>query len=291
MLKRFHYSLFDKFLFYFSYFFYKCIIPLEVKKPRLRLWLYEMIYSLAKFKDYTISLPYKSKDNIIITKFGKFRIRANTSDAANVSPAFERRDQNYLLKLINKLCHQKKRILFLDVGGDLGSYTVLVGNRFRHENVKIKTFEPIEDSCTLINENIALNEIEKNCEVFGVGLLNEDNPSVKITSDIGTPGSSTMKESSAQNTQEIEIKAQKLDTVLADKIDDYDAVVFKIDVEGVEKEVLLGAERIINSGREMYVLLEDFIEPRIIPFMEEKGWAFLAKVTSYNSWWYFSAGN
>ena len=59
----------------------------------------------------------------------------------------------------------------------------------------------------------------------------------------------------------------------------------KIDVEGVEREVLLGAENVINSGKEVYVMLEDFINPEIISFMEQNGWSFLTKVTSYNSWW------
>ncbi len=287
MQKKYRYTFFDNLSFYFSYLFYKCILPLEVKKPRWKLWWYEWLYSLAKVSDYTRNIPWRYSIDRITTRFGTFKIRINTSDAANVSPAFERRDQNYLLAVINKLCKQNKKVLFLDIGGDLGSYSVLVGNRFKNESVQIKCFEPVKESCDLIKENAALNGIEDAIEIFQVALLNEDNPEARITLDVGTPGSSTMKNSSSENIKEIVIRTNKLDTLLADTIAGYDVIVCKIDVEGVEREVLLGAENVINSGKEVYVMLEDFINPDIITFMEQNGWSFLAKTTSYNSWWYF----
>ncbi len=291
MSKSFRYSFLDRLVFYLSYFFYKSILPLEVRKPKWKLWWYEWKYSLAKFKDYNINIPWHNDIDRISTRFGDFKIRVNTSDAANVSPAFERRDQNYLLKTINELCRKNKKVLFLDIGGDLGSYSVLVGNRFKNEQVSVKCFEPVPDSGELIKENITLNGLEQKVDLYQVALLNNDNPEARITLDIGTPGSSSMKSSTAENIREITVKAHKLDTLLADEVPGYDALVCKIDVEGVEHEVLLGAEKVIHSGKEIYVMLEDFINPSIIPFMEKNGWSFLAKVTSYNSWWYFGGGD
>jgi hypothetical protein len=48
----------------------------------------------------------------------------------------------------------------------------------------------------------------------------------------------------------------------------------------------MGAEKVIASGKDVYVMLEDFIDPGIISFMEQHQWSFLAKRTSYNSWWH-----
>src|SRR4030042_6310502 len=103
MLKKYRYTFMDNLLFYCSYFYYKLILPLEVKKPRFKLWLYEWHYSLAKFINYQMNVPWKYTIDTIQTRFGTFKIRTNTSDAANVSPAFERRDQNYLVRTINEL--------------------------------------------------------------------------------------------------------------------------------------------------------------------------------------------
>ncbi|MGD9201635.1 MAG: hypothetical protein PVI26_08745, partial [Chitinispirillia bacterium] len=72
MKKKFHYSTIDKVTFYFSYFLYKLIIPFEVRKPRLKMWIYEWIYSLAKFKDYSYSVTWKYPIDTIWTKFGNF---------------------------------------------------------------------------------------------------------------------------------------------------------------------------------------------------------------------------
>ncbi len=288
MKKKFRYSLVDKISFYFSYFFYKLIIPIEVISPKLKMWWYEFIYSLAKFKDYEISVPWNYSTDIIKTNFGTYKIRVNTSDAANVSPAFERRDINYLLKLIQRLLNKNKKVLFLDVGGDLGSYSVLVANRFDKNSVHVKCFEPIEESCSLIKENIGLNNSEAQVDVHPVALVDEDRDNVEMRLNTATPGSSSMKNDVDADCRVVKINTRKLDTILFNKVSDYDTIVIKIDVEGVEKDVILGAQQLLKSNKEVYVMVEDFINPEIINYLEESGWSFLAKVTSYNSWWIYN---
>lgn len=288
--KKFQYTIINSISFYISYFFYKLIIPLEIKKPRWKMWFYEFIYSIAKFKDYNSSISWKYPIDTIITKFGIFKIRVNTSDAANVSPAFERRDQNYLLRLISELLSSGKKVLFLDIGADIGSYSVLVANKFRNKSITIKSFEPIEESCTLIKENILRNNIEKHVNINPIALSNENNDDAIIELNCGTPGSSTMKKGTdLGQKKQIHIKTKKLDDVLKDEISEFDAVVCKIDVEGMEKEVILGAQNIIQSKKDIYVMVEDFIDTKIIDYLQENGWNFLKKVTSYNSWWFYKS--
>jgi FkbM family methyltransferase len=285
MQKTFTYSLKDKLMFYASYFFYKVIIPFEVRKPRWRLWLYEWKYTIEKFKEYNVSIAWPYTIDTISTKFGIFKIRLNTSDAANVSPAFERRDVNYLLKLLKTLRKKNRKVLFCDIGADLGGYSVIVGNRFQNKGVTVKTFEPVQESCTLIQENVRMNHLDTSVELFPVALSNENNPAVTITLNIATPGSSSMVNAGSANVKECVIETKKLDDVIKDMVTDYDVLVLKIDVEGMEQQVLEGAHRVIKSGKEVFVMIEDFIDPAIITYMQNAGWHFLKKVTSYNSWW------
>lgn len=252
------------------------------------MYWYEFIYTLAKFRDYEMNVPWKYSTNMVITKFGTFKIRTNTSDAANVSPAFERRDINYLLGLIQRLLMKNRKVLFLDIGGDLGSYSVLVANRFSNDSVRVKCFEPIAESCSLIRENVELNNREDQVEVYPVALLNEDRDKVEMILNLATPGSSTMKEDKKGNTKTVTINTRKLDTILDDAVPENTVIVMKIDVEGVEQEVLEGAENLIASKKNVYVMVEDFVNPEIITYLEKSGWSFLAKVTSYNSWWTYS---
>lgn len=285
MGKKFHYSLKDKFLFYLSYFWYKLILPFEVKKPKWKMWWYEFIYTVLKFKDYTICSPWKYPQDMIETKFGIFKIRKNTADAANISPAFERRDQNLLIRLLKKHSDMGKKILFLDIGGDIGTYSILVANKFTNRNLSVKCFEPVEESCKLIKENLKLNNIEDRVTLYPVGLLdkNDDNSEIELNTD--APGSSTMKSGENSNYTKIKIKTRKLDDLIGDEISGFDTIVFKIDVEGVEREVLEGAVEVLNSGKDIYLMVEDFIDSEITKYLHEHGWSFMGKATTYNSWW------
>jgi hypothetical protein len=51
--------------------------------------------------------------------------------------------------------------------------------------------------------------------------------------------------------------------------DSCDTLIFKIDIEGVEEEVLGGTERILNSGKDIHLLIEDFVNPAIISFFSK----------------------
>lgn len=287
MNKRFHYSLWTKFCFYLSYFIYKLIIPFEVKQPRWKIWYYEFLYSLAKIKDYQSNVTWKYAIDTIQTRFGKFKIRPNTSDAANVSPAFERLDINYLIKLLKSLLQTNKKILFLDIGADIGSYSVLVANCFRHSSVRIKTFEPIPSSCLLIKENLALNKIEEKVQLYPLALAEESSKSRQITLDLNTPGSSSMKNNNiGTQSQNLEIEMKKLDDILKNEPSIDDILIMKIDVEGMEKNVLQGAQKALQFYEKVYVMVEDFIDQEIIQYLQEEQWIFLKKVTDYNSWWY-----
>lgn len=287
MEQKFHYSFINKLIFYLSYFFYKIIIPFEVKDPRWKMWWYEFKYTIAKFKDYNTSIPWRYSQSKIRTKFGVFKIRVNTSDAANVSPAFERRDINYLLRLIKKITKTGKKVLFLDIGADLGGYSVIVANRFAKDPVRIKCFEPVEESCSLIRKNLAINGVEDNVKLYPVALLNGKKEQAEIMLDTITPGSSSMTSEGEAENKTVIIRTEKLDDVIGGEISEYDAIVFKIDVEGVEQEVLVGAKGILNSGKDIYIMVEDFIKPEIINYLGKNGWSFMTKVTSYNSWWHY----
>ena len=285
MGQKYKYSIVSKISFYLSYFWYKLILPFEVKTPKFRLWLYEWKYSIMKFKGYEISIPWKSSIDKIETIFGKFRIRLNTSDAANVSPAFERRDLNYLKRLIRQKLSKNRSVLFLDIGGDLGSYSVFVANSFKNKAVTIKCFEPIEESWSLIKENISSNNANSQFELYPFALYNEDNDNGEIRLDIDTPGSSSIKNDSSKNVKIIKIVTRRLDGVVDKEILKYDSIICKIDVEGVEQEVIEGMEKILSKTDDLTVMVEDFVNPEIIEYLERSNWSFISKVTSYNSWW------
>jgi FkbM family methyltransferase len=278
---NYRYSAFQKVAFYASYFWYKLILPLEVKSPRLRLWWFELGYTLHKFRDYEYCMPWTSPVNEISTRFGKFIIRKNTNDATNVSPAFERRDINILLRKTGALLASGKRVLFLDVGGDIGTYSVVVGNRYKNDTIDIICFEPVPMNYETLKQNIELNGLGDKVEVMETALMDGDIEHLEFSLNTSAPGSSGI--SGTGDT--IEVKATRMDKAVGDRVAGYDAVVMKLDVEGAEENVLRGAENLETSGKQVHLLVEDFVQPSIIAYLQETGWRFAGKYTDYNSWW------
>lgn len=287
MAKQFRYRLKDKIAFYLEYFVLKVFfIWFEVKKPKLKMFFYELLYSARKFFDYASLLPSPFKDDLIETKFGIFKIRPNTVDMSNVSPAFERRDVNYLLQLICKLKNDDKKILFVDIGADIGTFTITVGNAFRdYDKLSILAFEPAMSSYALLKENIRINNLHDKVEIYEFALFNEDNREIEFHFNPAAPGSSGIHLSySALNIQKVVTKT--LDSVLYDTLNAYDAVIIKVDVEGVETEVFEGGEKVLYSGKDVFLLVEDFVNPAIVRYLERIDARFICKLTPYNSWWH-----
>lgn len=281
---RHHLSAGQKISFYLGYFFHKVFLNwFEVERPKLGMFLYELKYSLMKFADYESQVPGPSGISQVETRFGRFKIRPGTSDMAMVSPAFERRDVGYFLKIIAGLLADGKKVLFLDIGADIGTFSVIVGNRFKgNGGLFITAFEPSASSFALLRENLKLNGLE--AELVNTALWSEDGKELNFIFDPEKPGSSGLHASGERNTSQKVITAT-LDTVIGERIASFDAFVLKMDVEGVEEDILRGAERLIGSGKEIYLLVEDFIRPKIMDYLEETGARFITKLTPYNSFW------
>jgi FkbM family methyltransferase len=287
MAMKFRYRLKDKIIFYAEYFVSKVfLIWFEVRRPKFKMFLYEVLYSAKKLINYASLLPSPFHEDLVVTKFGSFRIRPHTVDMSNVSPAFERRDIDYLLRLIQTLKVENRKILFGDIGADIGTFTVTVGNQFRdYEHLHIMTFEPAESSFALLEENIQMNNLKEKVESHKVALFSENNKEIEFQFNPAAPGSSSIR-LSGSDLNRVKVRTKTLDALLIERIYDYDVIILKIDVEGVETEVLKGGEKVLHSGRDIYLLVEDFVNPDIINFLERRDATFICKLTPYNSWWH-----
>jgi hypothetical protein len=68
---KFRFRVIDKVLFYFDYFTRKVFwLWFEVKSPKLRMFLYEMMYSAMKFKDRSSLVPSPFDVDFVETVFG-----------------------------------------------------------------------------------------------------------------------------------------------------------------------------------------------------------------------------
>lgn len=275
-------------LFYAQYVWSKLVlIWFEVKTPKLGVFLYELLYSGGKLVGYDPNKSHIFSISKLTTRHGTFAIRPGTNDLACASPAFERPDMLENYSVLKRLLRSDRNVLFLDIGADFGSYSVAVANYFReYKNLHIHAFEPASASYALLQENIKINRAGRKITTHNVALYKLDNATLTFVYAAATPGSSGIAGHSGDETSEVqEVKAMTLNTVLGDGIKKYDSFVLKIDVEGAEADVLKGASKLLSSGKEIYLLVEDFVDPAIMTYLLKHKAKPIKKLTPYNSWW------
>ena len=264
----------------------------EVKTPRFRLFAYEVIYSICR----AIGSPPPALKWLrlrrVVTTFGIFNIRPGTTDAACVSPGFERPDLDHLLDLLNQRLSAGCTVLLLDVGADVGTYAISVANRLRNlGQISVLAFEPSGSSYGLLSENVSVNGLNGIVEPRQLGLGDGSTDSAVLMSNPLEPGGRSLNASLVWHPEITEKVAM---STIDDQVDIEtlaDVVALKLDVEGSETAVLSGASATLASAKEVLLVVEDFIDTSIISYLQENGWSFLEKLTPYNSFWSYSRGD
>jgi FkbM family methyltransferase len=126
--------------------------------------------------------------------------------------------------------------LFLDVGANLGAYTVLASGVARARTL---AFEPCPSTFQTLQKNIRLNDLAALAEARHRALGRQAG-TVSITTGLGTENYVTAGVET-QATVPVEMR------VLDEELGETKPVLMKIDVEGFESEVFAGAQRLLDS--------------------------------------------
>jgi FkbM family methyltransferase len=124
--------------------------------------------------------------------------------------------------------------LFLDVGANVGSYTILGGT----SGASVVAVEPLPATFRLLCRNIGVNSFAENVRALNIGLSNAAG-TLHFTDHLDTvnhvvpPGTANSRP----------VRVDTLDTTCADRT----PVLIKIDVEGYEKEVLQGGAHTLEN--------------------------------------------
>ena len=155
----------------------------------------------------------------------------------------------------------------IDIGANIGNHTIEFSKYFK----KVICFEPNPRTFDILFAN---TKNIKNIEVFSLG-CGMDNQVLKLQENYKNIGSSTAKfKIETDNSVEIEIKP--LDEFL-DKISKL--ALIKIDVEGMETDVLKGAVKTIDKFNPIicfeqneWEFTEEFVETEAVEWLRAKGY-------------------
>lgn len=166
--------------------------------------------------------------------------------------------------------------LFVDVGANVGSYTILACSAVGARGV---AFEPVPTTYKRLIENMRLNRLDERVRCINKG-VGARQGSIAFTADSNAINHALAPEEQCGNTVTVEITS--LDIALHD---DFPALI-KIDVEGYETLVLEGALETLKKQALLAVIMElngnctryGFDESRILELMFENGF----RTYSYN---------
>lgn len=139
--------------------------------------------------------------------------------------------------------------LFVDVGANVGSYTVLAAS----VGAKCISIEPIAATFNHLVRNVHLNNMCDRVDVRNIG-AGSAKGTLRFTSNLDTVNHviDEIAKQEKSGTAVCEVAVDTLDTVAADAR----PVLLKIDVEGFETEVIAGAEKVLSKDSLLAVIME-----------------------------------
>lgn len=185
------------------------------------------------------------------SSLGTFLVRKGTLDFQFANYAYEWNVKKFVYK------HLKDYDLFLDVGSNIGTYCIIPAL----EGIRVIGFEPVKSNYDTLVTNIKLNNFEDLVDTYPLA-LGKTNSNANFTVDVINTGASHLTEYDAiaepvENPEFEDIEIVRFDD-LKDKLNiSPDAkILMKIDVEGMEPDVLIGAKEFINDHPNLSIIIE-----------------------------------
>jgi FkbM family methyltransferase len=164
--------------------------------------------------------------------------------------------------LTYQLMSNLKGEVFVDVGANVGGYTVRLGRRFQ----RVISIEPNPRAADFLRQNIELNHLSNVRLVHDAISDTVGEATMTVPSSGKTTRSSIVKK--YEQGSSFTVPTSTLDTLLQeyDKID-----LIKIDVEGAEARVLKGAEKTIQRTSKIVLELDPLSQQVVYEILDKHG--------------------
>lgn len=170
-----------------------------------------------------------------LVKNGETGLTGNIYTGLNEFP-----DMAFLLHLL------RPEDTFVDVGANVGSYTILAGSVVGSTSY---AFEPVPHTFAKLAENIRINQMEDRVTAFNIGLSKSEGR-IRFTGHLDTVNHAIAEHEDPLHTIEVDVKS--LDQALGGARPH----LMKIDVEGYETPVLEGAIETLRHPNLLAIIME-----------------------------------
>ncbi|SHN27999.1 FkbM family methyltransferase [Chitinophaga sp. CF418] len=187
----------------------------------------------SRLTPYPVIYPFTVKSKLIVQK-GMSGATGNLYCGLH-----EFHDMAFLLHLL------RSGDLFVDVGANVGGYTVLASGHVEADTIAI---EPAPSTYAKLLANIRINDMGDRVHALNIALGSAAGV-VNFTTSLDTTNHVVVGEEAADT---VEINIDTLDNVL----ENHSPILLKIDVEGFETEVLRGAKHTLQNESLKAIIIE-----------------------------------
>jgi FkbM family methyltransferase len=177
------------------------------------------------------------------SSMGVFATRKGTLDFQYINYAYEIEIKHFI--------EQHHFEVFLDIGACLGEYCIWLGNK----GYTCLAFEPVKESYHMVLQNIALNQLANKVSAFNFG-LGSANTNAHFEINETNPGANKRVNTPTNETLTFQIKV--LDEVFGNfGLSPETKLLVKIDVEGMEVEMIKGASKFLQYFDNITLIIEE----------------------------------
>lgn len=200
--------------------------------------------SILNSINYIVLGKVNSKDRVVKTSTGQFYCRAGSID-------FQFANERYEIKIkeVVKEKIEEGYQLFFDIGACIGEHSIHAAKL----GAKVYAFEPVSQNYQILQKNITLNQLNHKISALNFGLGEREYLAFFEYNPVNTGMSKRIDEQS-DITAEIKPFNKVYDEL---EIDHSIPVILKIDVEGMEADVLEGALNTFAQLDKLFIIFED----------------------------------
>ncbi len=210
--------------------------PLTRNKVISACWRYMKWQLHVRLFNYPVIYPFVGNTQLIVSK----GMRASTGNVYCGLQEFE--EMSFLLHFLSE------RDLFVDVGANIGTFTLLASGHRKSRSIAI---EPIPATFEHLKKNTSINSLEPLVHLHNKG-LGAEKKMLKFTSMWDTYNNVITEDAVKNEKYFIEVEVVTLDSIVGDQ----NPGLMKIDVEGFEYEVLVGGSNTLKKESLKAIIIE-----------------------------------